>query len=125
MLFTADHGNDPTWPGTDHTRERVPVIAKGPYSGQIGMRGFVDVAASVAAHLGVPGCRPGPILHLTGRAQTRDVGDHLFLHDADRGDAGRALHRAAYGATAHAVARVVHLRFHHRLHRLGHRDMRS
>jgi phosphopentomutase len=59
MIFTADHGNDPTWVGTDHTRERVPVIAKGPYSGQIGIRGFVDVAASVAQHLGVPGQGPG------------------------------------------------------------------
>jgi phosphopentomutase len=59
MIFTADHGNDPTWPGTDHTRERVPVIAKGPYSGQIGIRGFVDVAASVAVHLGVPSAGPG------------------------------------------------------------------
>jgi phosphopentomutase len=59
MIFTADHGNDPTWIGTDHTRERVPVIAKGPYSGQIGIRGFVDVAASVAQHLGVPGQGPG------------------------------------------------------------------
>jgi len=59
MIFTADHGNDPTWPGTDHTRERVPVIAKGPYTGQIGIRGFVDVGASVAAHLGVPGEGPG------------------------------------------------------------------
>jgi phosphopentomutase len=59
MIFTADHGNDPTWIGTDHTRERVPVIAKGPYSGQIGIRGFVDVAASVAQHLGVPGRGPG------------------------------------------------------------------
>ncbi len=59
MIFTADHGNDPTWAGTDHTRERVPVIAKGPCTGQIGIRGFVDVAASVAAHLGVPGQGPG------------------------------------------------------------------
>jgi phosphopentomutase len=59
MLFTADHGNDPTWTGTDHTRERVPVLGKGPYSGQIGIRGFVDVAASVAAHLGVPSAGPG------------------------------------------------------------------
>ncbi|WP_224815504.1 phosphopentomutase [Hasllibacter sp. MH4015] len=54
MLFTADHGNDPTWPGTDHTRERVPVLAKGPYSGQVGVRGFADIGASVAAHLGLP-----------------------------------------------------------------------
>ncbi len=53
MIFTADHGNDPSWAGTDHTRERVPVLAAGPYSGQIGIRGFVDVGASVAAHLGL------------------------------------------------------------------------
>ncbi|WP_439140466.1 phosphopentomutase [Roseicyclus sp.] len=54
MILTADHGNDPTWPGTDHTRERVPVLAKGPYSGQIGIRAFADVGASLAAHLGLP-----------------------------------------------------------------------
>jgi phosphopentomutase len=59
MLFTADHGNDPTWPGTDHTRERVPVLAKGPYSGQIGIRGFVDVAASVRRPSGRPAAGPG------------------------------------------------------------------
>ena len=59
MLITADHGNDPTWIGTDHTRERVPVVATGPYSGQIGIRGFTDIAASVAAHLGVAGDGPG------------------------------------------------------------------
>jgi phosphopentomutase len=59
MLFTADHGNDPTWTGTDHTRERVPVVAKGPYSGQIGIRAFADVGASVAAHLGVDSDGPG------------------------------------------------------------------
>jgi len=59
MIFTADHGNDPTWTGTDHTRERVPILAKGPYAGPVGVRGFADVAASVAAHLGVPGAGPG------------------------------------------------------------------
>ena len=59
MIFTADHGNDPTWAGTDHTRERVPVVAAGPYSGQIGIVGFADVGASVAAHLGVPSQGPG------------------------------------------------------------------
>lgn len=59
MIFTADHGNDPTWPGTDHTRERVPVLAAGPNSGQIGVRGFADVGASIAAHLGVPSTGPG------------------------------------------------------------------
>ncbi len=53
MIFTADHGNDPTWPGTDHTRERVPILAKGPYSGHLGIRAFADVGASIAAHLGL------------------------------------------------------------------------
>jgi len=52
-IFTADHGNDPTWRGTDHTRERVPVLCAGRGAGEIGLRGFADVAASVAAHLGV------------------------------------------------------------------------
>jgi phosphopentomutase len=54
ILFTADHGNDPTWRGTDHTRERVPVLASGCGMGDIGLCGFADVAASIAAHLGVP-----------------------------------------------------------------------
>ena len=29
LIITADHGNDPTWSGTDHTREQVPVLIKG------------------------------------------------------------------------------------------------
>ena len=53
ILFTADHGNDPTWHGTDHTRERVPVVGYGVGARDVGQVGFVDVAASVAAHLGV------------------------------------------------------------------------
>ena len=53
LIFTADHGNDPTWRGTEHTRERVPVICAGAGQGEIGLCGFVDVGASVAAHLGV------------------------------------------------------------------------
>ncbi len=59
MVFTADHGNDPTWPGTDHTRERVPVVIAGAGAGPLGQVGFVDVAASIAAHLGVPAEGPG------------------------------------------------------------------
>lgn len=54
ILFTADHGNDPTWVGGDHTRERVPVVGNGRGLKAIGLHGFVDVAASVADHLGVP-----------------------------------------------------------------------
>jgi phosphopentomutase len=53
LLITADHGNDPTWTGTDHTRERVPVLVHGAGQGEIGQIGFVDVAASIAQHLGV------------------------------------------------------------------------
>src|SRR5690606_28091770 len=52
-IFTADHGNDPTWPGTDHTRERVPVLAWGLGARAAGLVDFVDVGASVAAHLGL------------------------------------------------------------------------
>ncbi|WP_209037720.1 phosphopentomutase [Mameliella alba] len=59
MLITADHGNDPTWTGTDHTRERVPVLIAGRGDGGIGQVGFADVAASIAAHLDVPAQGPG------------------------------------------------------------------
>jgi phosphopentomutase len=58
-IFTADHGNDPTWRGTEHTRERVPVVGWGAGAREIWLRGFVDVGASVAAHLGVGSQGPG------------------------------------------------------------------
>ncbi|WGV16210.1 phosphopentomutase [Fuscovulum ytuae] len=58
-VFTADHGNDPTWRGTEHTRERVPVVCYGAGAGSFGLCGFVDVGASVAAHLGVAAMGPG------------------------------------------------------------------
>ncbi|WP_299969008.1 phosphopentomutase [uncultured Roseobacter sp.] len=54
LLLTADHGNDPTWVGTDHTRERVPVLIAGPGRETLGHIGFSDVATIVARHLGVP-----------------------------------------------------------------------
>ncbi|MDR5651135.1 phosphopentomutase [Ruixingdingia sedimenti] len=57
-IFTADHGNDPTWKGTEHTRERVPVLCAGTGTGEIGLCAFADVGASVAAHLGL--LIPGP-----------------------------------------------------------------
>ncbi len=53
MIFTADHGNDPSWTGTDHTRERVPVLGAGLGPRAIGNVGFSDIGASVAAHLGL------------------------------------------------------------------------
>jgi phosphopentomutase len=53
FIFTADHGNDPCWSGSDHTRERVPVLMHGAGAGSAGLVGFADVGASVAAHLGL------------------------------------------------------------------------
>lgn len=53
LIVTADHGNDPTWPGTDHTREQVPVLVQGLSARALGQLNFVDVAASIAAHLNV------------------------------------------------------------------------
>jgi phosphopentomutase len=53
LVLTADHGNDPTWVGTDHTRERVPVLVDGYDGPPLGLMGIVDVAALVAEHLGV------------------------------------------------------------------------
>jgi phosphopentomutase len=53
LVLSADHGNDPTWVGTDHTRERVPVLVDGLGDGRLGLIGFTDVAALVAKHLGV------------------------------------------------------------------------
>lgn len=57
VLMTADHGCDPTWRGTDHTRERVPILGFGPgiAARSIGIRrSFSDIGATVAAHLGLP-----------------------------------------------------------------------
>lgn len=57
VVFTADHGCDPTRPGSDHTREYVPVIAFGPgiAAADIGTRDtFADIGQSIAQHLGLP-----------------------------------------------------------------------
>jgi phosphopentomutase len=55
LIITADHGNDPTFKGTDHTRERVPLLVVG--GGEpvdLGVReGFSDVGATAAGWLGV------------------------------------------------------------------------
>jgi phosphopentomutase len=55
LIITADHGNDPTYSGTDHTRERVPLLAVGSREpGDLGIReGFSDVGATVTGWLGV------------------------------------------------------------------------
>jgi phosphopentomutase len=54
LIITADHGCDPTWAGTDHTREQAPVLAIGGGSGSIGRRqSFSDIAATCGDHLGL------------------------------------------------------------------------
>lgn len=55
-IITADHGNDPTWHGTDHTREQVPVfVLHRTKAGPLGLREtFADVAATLAAFFGLP-----------------------------------------------------------------------
>ena len=53
LVITADHGNDPTFRGTDHTRERVPVLMHGAGQGGLGLIGFSDVGATVADWLGL------------------------------------------------------------------------
>ncbi|MEO3386614.1 phosphopentomutase [Mesorhizobium sp. CAU 1741] len=62
LMLTADHGCDPTWKGTDHTRERVPVIGTGPglKVGPVGVRqSFADIGETVAEHLGIAPGRHG------------------------------------------------------------------
>ena len=58
LIITADHGNDPTTPGTDHSRERVPILIYGDRAKRhldLGTRNsFADVAATIAALLDVP-----------------------------------------------------------------------
>lgn len=56
LVLTADHGCDPTWKGTDHTRENVPVLVAGPdiEGRSIGGRTtYADIGETIAAHLGL------------------------------------------------------------------------
>jgi phosphopentomutase len=72
FVLTADHGNDPTWRGTDHTRERIPLIgvAPGLTGGSAGLRStFSDIGETVAEHLGI-----GPGKY--GTSFYGDIGGH-------------------------------------------------
>lgn len=54
LAVTGDHGCDPTFRGTDHTREYVPLLLHGGATGDLGVRtSFSDLAATVCRHLGV------------------------------------------------------------------------
>jgi phosphopentomutase len=57
VILTADHGNDPTYKGTDHTRELVPLIAMSAHAAghDLGVRnGFYDIAQTLADGFGLP-----------------------------------------------------------------------
>ncbi len=53
LIVTADHGNDPTYPGTDHTRERVPLLVRNEAKRQkkYGIMRFSDIGDLIADHL--------------------------------------------------------------------------
>lgn len=56
VILTADHGNDPTTPSTDHSREVVPVLVLGPRVKPVSLgvrRTFADLGQTVAAYFGV------------------------------------------------------------------------
>jgi phosphopentomutase len=57
LVLCADHGCDPTWHGSDHTREHIPVLAYGSMleAGSLGRREtFADIGQSLASHFGLP-----------------------------------------------------------------------
>lgn len=56
LILCADHGCDPTWQGSDHTREHIPVLAygNGVSAGSMGRReSFADIGQSLAAYFGL------------------------------------------------------------------------
>jgi phosphopentomutase len=66
VIITADHGCDPTWRGTDHTREFIPIIASGGDgnvpAGSSGVRStFSDIGATVLKHLGLKAAAATPL----------------------------------------------------------------
>jgi phosphopentomutase len=62
VIFTADHGNDPTTPSTDHSREIVPLLVMGPKVRPVALgrrETFADIGQTVAEFLGVPALPAG------------------------------------------------------------------
>jgi phosphopentomutase len=75
-IITADHGCDPTWRGTDHTREQVPILAFGPNiaSGSLGRRStYADIAATTAAHLSIPSPPAGMAFPIASRIEAQPI----------------------------------------------------
>ena len=57
LIITADHGNDPTWQGTDHTRENIPILMRGKNATtgkNFGHRNtFADIGQTIASYFGL------------------------------------------------------------------------
>jgi phosphopentomutase len=66
VIITADHGCDPTWRGTDHTREFIPIVAWGGNgdipAGSSGVRStFSDIGSTALMHLGLQSAGAMPL----------------------------------------------------------------
>lgn len=62
LVFTADHGNDPTTPSTDHSRENVPLLVTGPRVRPVALgarRTFADLGQTAAEYFGVTALAAG------------------------------------------------------------------
>lgn len=67
VLITADHGNDPTWTGTDHTRERTPILFFGAGVKKTvlePLHTFADLGQTIAAYMGVEAVPTGNVIKL-------------------------------------------------------------
>jgi phosphopentomutase len=70
LVITADHGCDPTWRGTDHTREQVPVLVSGAHLNRpLGLwPSYAEVASLIAEHLELKPQTTRPLSPLRDRA---------------------------------------------------------
>jgi phosphopentomutase len=71
VIITADHGNDPCYPGTDHTREQVPLfVLHSDQAENLGTRAtFADIAATLSVYFQLPNAWPvGDSFLPTGKA---------------------------------------------------------
>jgi phosphopentomutase len=84
LFITADHGNDPTMPGTDHSRERVPVLVWGKYirgNFDLGTREcFADVAATISDLLDVKWHGPGNSFAKTVYCPAMSIDDNMISY---------------------------------------------
>ena len=81
LVVTADHGNDPTTPSTDHSREHVPLLVTGP-----GVKGGVDLGD--APYL----CRPRPDDRGELRRRPNEIRDEFSRNDTALTFMGRERH---------------------------------